>query len=228
MAVRINKYLAEHGYCSRREADRLIDAGVVFVNGKRAVAGHQVEETDRVEVLNRRPKNQTEKVYFLLNKPAGYSTNLDRYTEKSVLKLVPSKLRLFPVGRLDVEASGLLIVTNDGELEKKLTHQRYEHDVEYDIILDKCIGDGHMRSLTEGITLGKKKTLPAIIKRQSDREFSIIMQEGGPRQIRRMCNELGYTVRTLTRTRIRTVKLGTLQEGKTRELTGTEISALKQ
>ncbi len=229
MATRINKYLGEHGYCSRREADRLLRAGSVFVNGKRANLGDQVEETDRVEVLGRRPRaTAPEKIYLLLNKPPGYITTTDRNSDNTVMDLVPRANRVFPVGRLDVASCGLLLMTNDGDLALKLTHPRYEHDKEYEVTVDKPIGDAHLRVLAEGVMLDEKKTLPAKVKRLGSREFSIPLREGRNRQIRRMCDELGYAVTRLQRVRVMSLLLGNLQEGKHRALTTQEIAALKK
>lgn len=228
MQSRINKYLAEQGYCSRREADGLIKAGHVFVNGRRAGLGDQVSETDKVEVLQRRPKATPRKIYLLLNKPVGYATTTDRQKTDTVMDLVPSKDRLFPVGRLDAESSGLLIMTNDGELANKLTHPRYENENEYDITLDKAITDSHLRHLAEGIDLDGKMTLPTKVGRLERNRFTIVLREGRNRQVRRMCDALGYTIKILRRTRVMNLILGQLPVGKTRELTAGEVAALKR
>lgn len=229
MEMRINKYLAEHGYCSRREADNLIKAGIVFVNGRRANLGDKVGDEDKVKILRQtRIKEIPKKIYLLLNKPRGYITTTDARSSNTVLDLVPKKDRLFPVGRLDVASTGLLIMTNDGDLANKLTHPRYEHDKEYEVTVDKPISDSHLAKLASGIDLDGKMTLPAVVKRLKTNMFSIVLREGRNRQIRRMCDALGYTVRILNRVRVLTLRLGDLEVGKTRPLTDAEVASLKK
>lgn len=212
--LRINKYLAEQGYCSRREADGLIRAGKVFVNGKRAWLGDQVSDADRVEVLDRRPKSKPSKIYLILNKPAGYVSTTDRRAENTIMSLVPPANRLFPVGRLDTHSSGLILMTNDGELANQLTHPRYKREEEYDVTLDKPITDSHLRRIVEGTT-----------KRLDKRRFLMTLREGT--HIRRLCDELGYTVTALERIRMGSLRLDNLPSGKTRPLTDREITTLK-
>lgn len=234
MPVRINKYLADHGYCSRREADALIIAGSVFINGKRAGLGDKAEETDRVRVVGKMRRVAPKKIYLMLNKPIGTKVTTDwRLKEKSVMELVPKKDRIFPIGRLDANTSGLLLFTNDGDLALRLTHPRYANDHEYEVVLDKAISDAHLLRLAEGVDIetvsGKtEKTPPVIIRRKSPRGFTLIQNEGDNKRIRRMCDAFGYTVQKLTRVRVGTVRLGLLQLGKTRELTDDEVKALKR
>ncbi|MEI6510603.1 MAG: pseudouridine synthase [Candidatus Uhrbacteria bacterium] len=229
MATRINKYLADHGYCSRREADALIIAGSVFINGKRAELGDKAEETDRVRIVGQAKRVAPKKIYLMMNKPIGAKVTTDwRLKEKSVMELIPKKDRLFPIGRLDVNTAGLLLFTNDGDLALKLTHPRYANDHEYEVVLDKAISDAHLLRLAEGVDVNGEKTPPAIIRRQSQRGFTLIQNEGDNKRIRRMCDAFGYTVQKLTRVRVGTVRLGLLQLGKTRELTDDEVKALKR
>lgn len=224
---RINKYLAEHGYCSRREADGLIKAGLVFVNGKRANLGDKVSDMDEVEVLRQTKREIPKKIYLMLHKPVGYITTTARDAKDSVMELVPKSPRLFPVGRLDVESSGLLLMTNDGELVNRLTHPRYEHEKEYEVTVDKLVSEAHIKRLSSGIELDGQLTLPAKVTRLDDNRFTIVLREGRNRQIRRMCDALGYTVTTLKRTRIKNLRLGSLPAGKTRSLTAPEVAMLK-
>lgn len=226
MLTRINKYLAEQGYCSRREADGLIKAGKVFVNGKRAGLGDQVGDGDRVEVLDRRPKTSSRKIYLMLNKPVGYDSTTDRREDDSVMKLVPSTDRLFPVGRLDADTSGLIVMTNDGELANRLTHPRYEREMEYAVTLDKPLTDSHARRFAEGVEVDGKKLLPAKIRRIDRRRFFVTLPGG--KQIRHMCDALGYTVTALERVRLLNLSLGKLAPGKTRPLTEAELAALRR
>lgn len=224
--TRINKYLAEQGYCSRREADGLVKAGQVFVNGKRAALGDKVSDADKVEVLYRKARVAPKKIYLMLHKPVGYVTTTDKRYKDTVMSLVPVKDRLFPVGRLDADSSGLLLMTNDGDLANRLTHPRYEHEDEYDVTLEKPISDDDMRQLAEGVEVEGKVTLPAHLKRLGDARFTIVLKEGRNRQIRRMCDALGYTITILRRTRVRTLRLGTLTPGKHRPLTNEEVRKL--
>ncbi len=215
MQMRINKYLAEQGYCSRREADGLIKAGKVFVNGKRAGLGDQVGDAGRVEVLDRRPKAKPGKIYLMLNKPVG-----------SESATVTSPDRLFPVGRLDASSSGLILMTNDGELANRLTHPRYEHEVEYAVTTDKPISDSHLRRFEEGFELDGTRLAPAKVRRITKNRFFITLRDG--KQIRHMCDSLGYTVTGLERVRLMRLELGKLPSGKTRPLTDAEVAALKR
>lgn len=229
MATRINKYLADHGYCSRREADALIIAGSVFINGKRAGLGDKAEDTDRVRIVGQAKRVAPKKMYLMLNKPIGAKVTTDwRLKEKSVMELVHKQDRLFPIGRLDVNTSGLLLFTNDGDLALKLTHPRYANDHEYEVAVDKPISDAHLLRLAEGVDIDGEKTPPAIIRRSGKREFTLIQNEGDNKRIRRMCDAFGYTVRKLTRVRVANVRLGLLQLGKTRELTDDEVRGLKR
>ncbi len=229
MPTRINKYLADHGYCSRREADALIIAGSVFINGKRAGLGDKAEETDRVRVVGKMRRVAPKKIYLMLNKPVGAKVTTDwRLKEHSVMELVPKKDRLFPIGRLDVNTSGLLLFTNVGDLALRLTHPRYQNDHEYEVVVDKSITDAHLLKLAEGVDIDGERTPPAIIRRRSPRGFTLIQNEGDNKRIRRMCDAFGYTVQKLVRVRVGTVRLGLLQLGKTRELTDDEVKELKK
>lgn len=235
--MRINKYLSDQGFCSRREADRLIASGKVRINGRVAKLGDQVEAKDEIVVIGHaKTDERPERVYILLHKPVGYITTTDRKAKDNVLDLVPSKARLFPVGRLDVASSGLLLLTNDGELANKLTHPRYEHEKEYEVRVEEPLGrsptgesitDAELDKLARGVTLDDGPTLPAKIKRLATDRFTITIREGRNRQVRRMCAAIGHEVRTLKRIRLGSLELGELASGKWRELTAKEIKALR-
>lgn len=227
-AVRINKYLAEQGYCSRREADRLIEAGKVLINDQPALLGDKVEDADTVRVLGRDKKEKPEMVYLMLNKPVGIITTTDRRRPDNVIEAVGYPERIFPVGRLDVSSSGLLILTNDGTLANRLMHPKFEHEKEYVVIVDKPLKKTDLGKLQAGLQLDDGKTLPAKVRQLGERKFAIILKEGKNRQIRRMCEALGYEAVSLKRTRILTLKLGNFPEGNWRKLSEKEIRDLKK
>lgn len=228
MSIRINKYLADRGYCSRREADKLIVARKVHINGKVAKLGALVNDDDNVVVIGKGRKSvDAKKMYIALHKPAGVITTTDRKMENNVLDLVHVKSRVFPVGRLDVVSSGLLLLTNDGELANKLMHPKFEHEKEYDVVLDHPLSERDLKILREGVGLGDGRTLPTKVRKQSAKRFRIVLREGKNRQVRRMCEVLGYKVTRLKRVRIANVKLGTLKPGAWRELTKPEVEGLK-
>lgn len=232
MLIRLNKYLAQKGIASRREADRLIEAGKVKVNGKVArEMGIKIDdEKDRVEVDQKAIDDRDEKlVYIALNKPVGYvcavkSTRQDPYT---VLDLVNVKERIFPVGRLDKDSTGLLILTNDGRLTYELTHPSAESEKEYEVTLFAPIPMGSIRKLREGVKILRQKTLPAQVKKIAPAKIRIILKEGKNRQIRRMCQKVGFPVKALKRIRIKQLNLGDLKLGNWRYLKEKEVGKLK-
>lgn len=227
MDIRINRYLAERGHCSRRQADELILKGVVSVNGAPVKPGAKVSETDTVSVNGKTISSPARLTYILLNKPVGYISTTDRRAEDTVLDLVPRTVRLYPVGRLDVNSSGLLILTNDGALTNRLTHPRYEHEKEYEVQVDKSLTEDALSALRTGVILDRKKTLPAKVKKMRDRSFVIALRQGRNRQIRRMCESLGYTVTALRRTRVLSLTLDNLGAGQWRYLTNEEVMRLR-
>lgn len=228
MTTRINKYLAEHGYCSRREADRLIGSGKVLVNGRPARLGDTVSGTDEVRVLGRAVKRRADKVYIILNKPVGLITTTDTRKKDNVISHIGCKERVFPVGRLDVNSSGLLLLTNDGELALRLMHPRYEHEKEYTVETRGQVRDADLARMRKGVLLDDGPTLPAKARRFSDRKFAITLREGRNRQIRRMCEALGYPVASLKRTGLGPLTLGTLKPGAWRHLSRKEIGTLRK
>ncbi|MFH2062976.1 MAG: pseudouridine synthase [bacterium] len=227
MGDRLNKYLSACGHCSRRQADQLIAAGRVKINGRPATVGQAVGPDDLVEVDGRSILPTAGRTYLMVNKPVGVICTSDRQAKDNILDLVGADRRLFPVGRLDVESSGLLLLTDDGELTNRLTHPRYGHEKEYLVRLAEPITDADLSRLASGIELDGRRTLAADVHRQADDQFSIVIREGRNRQIRRMCEAIGHTVRTLKRIRVHTLSLGRLRPGAWRELTKQEIQRLK-
>lgn len=225
--IRINKFLAERKFCARREADRLIAAGKVWVNGKPAYLGQMVRVDDRVEI-KAAPKKMT---YYLFNKPAGVVTSLPAEGETAIRELLPAALQsLYPVGRLDKASRGLILLTNDGRLTAPLLSPAHYHEKEYEVTVDRKISRRDLETLSGGVSLGAGgvKTRPCLIKRLGDCKFSITLTEGRNRQIRRMCGVLGAAVEDLRRVRIMHLRLGHLAEGQVRALSDTEREKLFQ
>ena len=224
--VRLNKYLSDRGICSRREADRLTDLGVILVNGKPAVMGQKVTDADRITVEGRPVETAApEKVIIAVNKPAGVVCTTRTFRgEQNIVALIDRPERLYPVGRLDKDSEGLIFLTNDGAFTAELTRASGHHEKEYEVTLDKEPTDEFIRRLEKGVYLKdlQKTTAPCKILRAGEKKLKIILIQGLNRQIRRMCQALGYEVRALKRVRIMNVLLGDLKPGAYREITGEE------
>lgn len=228
--VRLQKFIAECGVASRRKAEELIRAGEVKVNGRIVTElGTKVDPArDKILVAGRLLEQKESKIYIKLNKPRGYvSSCRSERGERTVIDLVQNvPYRLYPVGRLDQDSEGLIILTNDGEMANKLMHPRYEHEKEYLVNVELRITNDELRDLGSGILIDGKKSLPAKVKREGERSFSIILREGKKRQIRKMVEAVGNKVVTLKRIRIKNVRLGGLPVGKCAYLTPSEIRGL--
>ena len=226
--VRINKYLAERGICSRRAADQWVSDGRVKVNGIRAELGTKISEGDQVEVDGRLVEEPAEKlIYYAYHKPVGIMSSLDPKRKDTLLTAVTVPERVFPVGRLDVASQGLMLLTNDGELSEAITHPSREHEKEYVVTVDAPISDEALEHMRRGVMVLGSPTKPAKIDRIGPSKFRIILTEGRNRQIRRMCETQGREVRKLVRVRIQTLELGELEQGTWRKLTQDELNKLK-
>lgn len=226
MQIRINKFLSEAGICSRRKADKYIKKGIVKINNKIAEQGSKINpEKDKIYFKNKLIK-QKKLIYIILNKPKGYVSSLKHKGKKTILELVKAKERIYPVGRLDENSRGLLLLTNDGDLTLKLTHPRYKHEKEYIIQTEKEVPNYILTKLKKGVKLIEGKTQPCKIKKLNKSKYKIILKEGKKRQIRRMFRYFHYKVTDLKRTRILNLKLN-LKQGKYRHLTKNEIKKLK-
>ncbi len=215
--MRLNKFLAQAGMASRRGADRLIEQGLVTINGKIATLGEKVSGKEKILIENQNVKAVEEKEYIMLYKPVGIvSTASDEQDRQKVVDLVKSKNRLYPVGRLDMDSEGLIILTNDGDLALRLTHPKFHLEKEYEVTTDKSI-EG--RRINTGINK---------ITKMRGNKMTILMYEGKKRQIRNMCWEVGLRVKILKRVRVGSVKLGDLQPGEYRNLTPREVVELKR
>lgn len=235
MTTRINRYLAETGVASRREADRLIAAGEVTIDGRTAVLGDTVEDGQVIVVKGETIGPKQDKVYLVFNKPIGVITTTDPKSRDNIMDALKKgegelpKARIFPVGRLDVATSGLILFTNDSDLADKLLRSAGKHEKEYLVEVDRPITDAALRAMQTGIPVLGRKTLPARTKRLGDKKFSLALVEGRNRQVRRMCEALGYPeVVRLQRVRILNLHLGGLKKGQWRLLSPAEIDELKK
>ncbi len=230
MLVRLQKFLAAAGVCSRRRAEELILAGGVEVNGRTVVElGSKVNpEVDRVVVAGRTVQPPDTMVYIALNKPRGYVTSCRHPGKRIVMQLVDVPQRVFPVGRLDKESTGLLLLTNDGRLHQTLSHPSFDHEKEYEVVVERPIPDAALRRMAEGVEILDVRTRPARVTRLGERSFRIVLQEGRNRQIRRMVRRVGNEVVDLKRIRVAGIRLGRLPEGTWRHLTPEEVAALQQ
>jgi len=223
--IRINHYMALQNYCSRREADGFVEQGFVKINGKTARVGDKVQKSDKVE-FSKAGRGRVLK-YFVYNKPKGIITHSPQGTQESIKETVKFPKDVFPVGRLDLDSHGLIIMTNDGRITAPLLEPEYDHEKEYRVGVDKNITGTFLKRMQLGVRLvgagGGYMTKPCKIKVVNERSFDIILTEGKKHQIRRMCSALNYQVRDLLRTRIMGIRLGTLRSGEFREITGTEL-----
>jgi len=226
--MRLQKFLSEAGVCSRRKGEEYIREGRVRVNSRIVTQlGTKVDsEKDRVEFDGKVVALKSEPMYIMLNKPKGYVTSCSHPGEKIVLDLIDIPERVYPIGRLDKDSIGLLILTNDGRLHHRLSHPSFDHEKEYDVTVSKPITDGSLRKIASGLPMMGTKTRPAKIRRISFIRFRIILQEGRNRQVRRMVRKVGNHVTRLKRIRVSNVKLGRLPEGAWRNLTEKEKEEL--
>ncbi len=215
-AIRINKYLADKGYATRRGADDIISKGLVTINGKKAVLGDKVTDTDVVVINQKRKPNQY--VYLAYNKPQGVVTTNAQGEEKEIIDAVRYRTRVFPVGRLDKDSHGLIILTNDGRITDRLLNPDKHHEKEYVVTVNKKYTPAFIKHMTEGVDIGDYVTRPTKVKRLKDTTFSITLTEGKNRQIRRMTEKLGYTVTDLKRVRIQNILLNNVKPGQYREI----------
>ena len=224
---RINKYIASSGLCSRREADRLIEEGRVTVNGIVAESGMQVCSDDIVLVDGKNIIPETIDVYIAFNKPLGITCTTDSRDPSNIIDYIGYPERIFPIGRLDKNSSGLILLTNDGSIVNTLLRAENNHEKEYQVTVDRPYDDKFIKEMQSGVPVLGQITLPCKINRVSARVFRIILHQGLNRQIRRMCEYEGYKVVKLRRIRFMNINLGTLGTGQWRYLTAKEINELK-
>ena len=228
MATRINKYLSEVGYCSRRAADRLIEQEKVTVNGKVPEIGTKVEESDQVEVNGQRiqKSKKRKKIYLAFNKPVGIVCTTDRKVEPdNIVDFIKYPKRIFPIGRLDKPSEGLIFLTNDGDIVNKILRASNNHEKEYIVSVNRPINRDFIQIMSNGVQILDTTTKNCFVKQLGPKKFKIILTQGLNRQIRRMCEALGYRVRSLKRVRIMNIKLD-VPTGEYRELSKEELLEL--
>ena len=228
MSTRINKYLSEVGYCSRRVADRLIKEGKVTINGEIPEIGTKVKEYDQVEVKGQIIEKSTKQknIYLAFNKPIGIVCTTDREVEpNNVIDFIKYPKRIFPIGRLDKPSEGLIFLTNDGDIVNKILRARNNHEKEYIVSVNRNINRDFIETMSNGVEILGTITKNCFVKQLGPKKFKIILTQGLNRQIRRMCESLGYRVRSLKRVRIMNIKLD-IPIGKYRELTKEEVAEL--
>jgi 23S rRNA pseudouridine2604 synthase/16S rRNA pseudouridine516 synthase len=230
MATRINKYLSEVGYCSRRVADSLIEEGKVTINGEIPEMGTKVEDGDQVEVEGQRIEKSTkhEKIYLVFNKPAGIVCTTDRRVESdNIIDFIKYPTRIFPIGRLDKPSEGLIFLTNDGDIVNKILRARNNHEKEYIVSVNRPINRDFIQSMSNGVEILDTITKNCFVKQLGPKKFRIILTQGLNRQIRRMCESLGFRVKSLKRVRIMNIKLD-VSTGEYREFTKEELFKLNE
>jgi pseudouridine synthase len=218
--MRLQKFLSRAGICSRRKGEEYIKAGWVKVNGKIVTElGVKVDpERDAVEVDSDAIRCDGAPIYIALNKPRGYVSSCHQQNEKIVLDLLDISERVYPIGRLDKDSTGLLLLTNDGRLHHRLSHPSFNHEKEYEVTVAKPLPEGALRKLAKGLPMMETRTRPARVKRLSSIRFRIVLQEGKNRQIRRMVRKVGNQVVDLKRIRIANIELASLPPGRWRHL----------
>ena len=229
MGTRINKYLSEIGYCSRRAADKLLEEGRITINGKKAPLGEKVEEGDVVAVNGRVVSPRSAKhVYIALNKPRGIVCTTDRRVEKdNIIDFIGHPQRIFPIGRLDKPSEGLILLTSDGDIVNKILRARNNHEKEYLVQVNKPITKDFLRRMRNGLPILGTVTRKCVVEQVGPVTFRIILTQGLNRQIRRMCEYLDYRVKRLKRIRIMNIKLD-LPVGKWRDLSNRELKELNR
>lgn len=219
--IRINKYLALENICSRREADEFIKVGKIAINGRRAVLGDKVQKDDLVEVVKDLDK---EYIYLAFNKPRRIITHSPQGEETSIEEFINYPKKVFPIGRLDKDSRGLIILTNDGRITDKLLNPENNNEKEYIVKVHKPITGAFIKKMGAGVVLDDGyETKPCVVKMIGDYLFSIVLTEGKKRQIRRMCQVLGYEAVDLKRIRILNILLGDLHSGQQRKISGREL-----
>ncbi|CAI1731174.1 23S rRNA pseudouridine(2604) synthase RluF [Serratia proteamaculans] len=227
-STRLNKYISESGICSRRDADRYIEQGNVFINGKRVTLGDQVFPGDVVKVNGQliEPRNEDNLIFIALNKPVGIVSTTEEGEKDNIVDFVNHSTRIFPIGRLDKDSQGLIFLTNHGDLVNKILRAGNDHEKEYLVTVNKPVTDDFIRGLGAGVPMLGTVTKKCKVKKEAPFVFRIVLVQGLNRQIRRMCEHFGYEVTKLERTRIMNVSMAGLPPGEWRDLTDDELVEL--
>lgn len=226
-STRLNKFISETGICSRRDADRFIEQGLVMVNGKPAEMGMKVTAADRITVNGKPLRAKPRAVYLAYNKPLGITCTTDQTVEGNIVDAINYRMRIFPIGRLDKFSEGLIFLTNDGDIVNKILRVGNAHEKEYVVNVDKPITREFIRAMGSGVPILDTVTRPCKVRQVSNSSFNIILTQGLNRQIRRMTEHLGYYVTRLMRVRIMNVPLGNLKPGEWRELNQQEMARIE-
>jgi len=226
MDISLNKYISDTGFCSRREADRYIDEMRVSINGKDAHKGNRVKEGDIVLVDGEPLKKKKSAVYIMLNKPKGVTCTTDTKDKTNIIDFINFKTRIFPIGRLDKLSEGLIFLTNDGDIVNKILRAGNGHEKEYIVTVDKNIDIDFVNNMRNGVRIMGTLTKKCFVKQEGDNRFRIILTQGLNRQIRRMCETLGYRVTSLKRIRIMNITISGLNPGTWRYFNPSEIESI--
>ncbi len=224
--IRLNKYISETGICSRREADKLIEAGKVTIDGKKVTMGSKVSKGQVVKVNGKKISKEEELVYIVLNKPVGITCTTEKKVRGNIVDFVGHSKRIFPIGRLDKDSQGLILLTNDGDIVNKILRAGNNHEKEYIVTVDKKITDEFIKKMSSGVKILGTITKECFVRKENDYTFRIILTQGMNRQIRRMSEALGYEVKKLKRVRIMNINLGELKIGQWRDLSRKELIGL--
>ena len=224
--MRINKFISETGVCSRREADSWIEAGRVSINGVTATLGSKVEDGDAVSIDGKPIGTKKKHIYIALNKPVGVTCTTERHVQSNIVDFVGHPERIFPIGRLDKDSEGLILLTNNGDIVNDILRVENAHEKEYLVTVDRPVTEAFLKGMAGGVRILGTLTKPCTVTRVKPDTFRIVLTQGLNRQIRRMCAVFDYKVRRLQRVRIMHIHLGELKKGKWRELTAAELKRL--
>lgn len=228
--ISLNKFISSSGFCSRREADKYIEQGRVTVNDETAVVGMRVDSSDAVCIDGEplKPAKKQKTIYMAFNKPVGITSTTDLKDKTNIISFINYPKRIFPIGRLDKDSDGLIFLTNDGDIVNKILRAGNFHEKEYIVTVNKTITSDFIQQMSSGVPVLGEITRKCFVRKEGNKKFRIILTQGMNRQIRRMCQHLGYKVQSLTRIRIMNVSLGNLPIGKWRMLTQNEINEMNK
>ena len=226
--IRLNKFLSDAGFCSRRQADRLIEEGHVKVNNETALMGQKVNLLDKVTVDGKEVSREEEQIVIAFNKPVGVECTTDKNNPDNIVDYINYRKRIYPIGRLEKNSQGLILLTNDGALVNNILKASNYHEKEYVVTVDKPITEEFIKQMSKGVKILDQVTRPCVVKKVNKHTFNIILTQGLNRQIRRMCETLGFKVQKLKRVRIMGVHLDNLPIGNYRNLTNSELDSLKK
>ena len=224
--IRLNKFLSDAGFCSRRQADRLIEEGHVKVNNETALMGQKVTLLDKVTVDGKEVSREEEQILIALNKPVGIECTTDLNNPDNIVDFINFDKRIYPIGRLDKNSQGLILLTNDGSIVNNILKGSNYHEKEYVVTVDKPVTDNFIKKMSTGVLILDQVTRPCKVTKVKKHVFNIVLTQGLNRQIRRMCGELGYNVQKLKRIRIMNIELGNLPVGQYRKVTDSELKEL--